>query len=342
MGPETSRILIVDDIEENLQVLSDTLTQAGFHPLQAKSGERALQVAAKAAPDLILLDIKMPGLDGFETIARLKADPVTADIPVIFISALNQIEDKIRGFQSGAVDYVSKPFQREEVVARVGTHVRLRQAQQAIAAERAKSDRLLESILPPGIAAELKETGSSAPRSYRDVSVLFTDLVDFTRTAAGLTPEVLITELNEMVAAFDAIVLANGCERIKTIGDAYFATCGIPEAKADHALRLATAGLQMRNWLAARNRTAAIQWEMRLGLHSGPAVAGIVGTQRYIYDVFGDTVNLASRLEAASEPMRLNASLASARQIGDDLRCTARGAIEVKGSGPVEMFWVES
>jgi CheY-like chemotaxis protein len=112
--PEQNRILVVDDIEENLKVLSETLVEEGFYPLQAKNGERAIQIAKKAKPDLILLDIKMPDMDGFETIAILKNDPETADIPVIFISALNQIEDKVRGFQAGAVDYVSKPFQKRK------------------------------------------------------------------------------------------------------------------------------------------------------------------------------------------------------------------------------------
>ena len=161
-----NRVLVVDDIDENLKVLSETLIQAGFHPLQAKSGERALQIAAKALPDLILLDIQMPGMDGFETIAKLKADPATAPIPVIFISALNQIEDKVKGFQSGAVDYVSKPFQKEEVLARVGTHLKLRQALTSVELERQKSDRLLHAMLPDAIALELKESGSSAPRRF--------------------------------------------------------------------------------------------------------------------------------------------------------------------------------
>ena len=140
------RILIVDDIEENLKVLTETLVEEGFRPLQAKSGERALQVAKAAAPDLILLDIKMPGMDGFETIAALKADPDTAEIPVIFISALNQIEDKVRGFKAGAVDYVSKPFQKEEVVARVGTHLKLRMAQRSVEEARRRADSLLLTI----------------------------------------------------------------------------------------------------------------------------------------------------------------------------------------------------
>ncbi len=341
MADEGGLVLIVDDIEENLKVLGDTLTQAGFHPLQAKSGERALQVAAKAHPDLILLDIKMPGMDGFETIKRLKADPATADIPVIFISALNQIEDKVQGFHSGAVDYVSKPFQKEEVVARVGTHLRLRQALRSVEREREKSDQLLESILPVGIATELKETGKSEPRSFPDVSVLFTDLVDFTRISATLTPRELIGELNDLVGTFDDIMRKHGCERIKTIGDAYFAVCGMPEPNADHALNLCRAALAMRDWLADRNVSAPVQWRMRLGIHSGEAVAGIVGTRRYIYDVFGDTVNMASRMESASEPMRVNVSAVTADLLAGRLACVPRGSIEVKGAGPMEMFWLE-
>jgi adenylate cyclase len=340
MDAEGGLVLVVDDIEENLRVLSDTLVQAGFHPLQAKSGERALQIASKARPDLILLDIKMPGMDGFETMRRLKGEPETADIPVIFISALSQIEDKVEGFRSGAVDYVSKPFQREEVVARVGTHLRLRQALRDAQAEREKSDTLLEALLPAGIAAELRESGSSEPRSFADASVLFSDLVDFTGMAARLPPATLIAELNEMVGAFDAIVERNGCERIKTIGDAYLAVSGFPEPNSDHALSLARAALEMIDWLAGRNAASPITWRMRVGIHSGEVVAGIVGVRRYIYDVFGDTVNIANRMEAASDPMQINISEATCRLIAGRLPCEPRGALPVKGAAPMNMYWI--
>ena len=340
MADESSLVLVVDDIEENLKVLSETLVMAGFHPLQAKSGERALQIAAKARPDLILLDIKMPGMDGFETIARLKADPTLSDIPVIFISALNQIEDKVEGFRAGAVDYVSKPFQREEVVARVGTHLRLREAQRTVEREREKSERLLEALLPGPIAAELKEKGSSEPRSFSEVSVLFGDLVDFTGQSARLTPRQVIEELNDISAAFDAIVREHGCERIKTIGDAYLAVSGMPEPNADHAYSLVRAAEAMLAWLASRNAKAGIRWEMRVGIDSGEVVAGIVGVRRYIYDVFGDTVNIASRMENASAPMRINVSAATRALLGDRLTCEPRGALPVKGKEAMEMFWI--
>ena len=340
-GTGGNLVLVVDDIEENLKVLSETLLEAGFHPLQAKSGERALQIAEKAQPDLILLDIKMPGMDGFETIARLKGSVATADIPVIFISALNQIEDKVQGFRAGAVDYVSKPFQREEVVARVGTHLRLRQALRTVEKESEKSERLLNALLPDSIAAELKETGISEPRDFDQVSVLFSDLVDFTSQAAQLEPKTLIGELNEMVGAFDAIMQRNSCERIKTIGDAYFAASGMPSPNPDHALCLTRAAMEMISWMEERNGHSDIKWRMRIGIHSGKAVAGIVGVRRYIYDVFGDTVNLASRMEAASNPMRINISAATHKLLAGRMDCEARGALPVKGSAPMEMYFVK-
>jgi len=337
---QQNRILIVDDIEENLKVLSETLVEEGFYPLQAKSGERAIQIAEKARPDLILLDIKMPDMDGFETIAELKRRPATADIPVIFISALNQIEDKVRGFKAGAVDYVSKPFQKEEVIARVGTHLSLRAARRAVEVEREKADRLLLSILPAPVARELKDTGRSTPQSFPAVTVLFSDLVDFTRKSRDLDPETLLSELNDLFTGFDRIVERNGCERIKTIGDAYFAVSGIPEQVGDHASRMVRAAREMGAFLRERNVKAPYQWEMRLGVHSGCAVGGIVGTHKYLYDVFGDTVNTASRMETSSEPMEINVSAATAGLLGDEFRLERRAPLEVKGKGSMDMFFV--
>jgi class 3 adenylate cyclase len=336
MSPEPSlpRVLIVDDLEDNLKVLSETLQEHGYHPLQAKSGERALQIAAKALPDLILLDVMMPGMDGYETIRALKADPVTADIPVIFISALGQIEDKVKGFQSGAVDYVSKPFQKEEVLARVGTHMKLRQAQRSVEA-------LLHNILPRAVARDLRDNGSSPPQLFPQVTVLFSDLVGFTERSAQLEPQVLIGELNDLFSGFDAIAGRHGCERIKTIGDAYLAVCGMPDACPDHAHKVASAALEMRAFLEDRNRTAPLRWEMRVGLHSGPVVAGIVGTNKYLYDVFGDTVNTASRMENLSEPMKINLSEATWNLVRDQRKGTVRDPVEVKGKGPMRMVFLE-
>ena len=336
-----SRILIVDDIEENLKVLTETLTQQGFHPLQAKNGERAIQIAKKALPDLILLDIKMPGMSGYETIEVLKGDPITVDIPVIFISALNQIEDKIKGFTSGAVDYVSKPFQKEEVIARVTTHLKLRQVQREIEIEREKSEQLLRNVLPQSVATELKERGKSEPQSFNNVSILFSDFADFTSFTKNMDPITLIEELNDMFTTFDNIMEKHGCERIKTIGDAYLAVCGVPDYKEGHSIRLTKAALEMREYLLERNKKSETAWENRIGIHSGEIVAGIVGTKKYLYDIFGNSVNIASRMESNSEPMAINVSEFTYNQIKDHFLCTKRDPIEVKGIGLTNMYFVD-
>lgn len=341
MEGEQSRILVVDDIEENLKVLSGTLVEEGYYPLQAKNGERAIQIAKKAKPDLILLDIKMPDMDGYETITRLKADPDTADIPVIFISALNQIEDKVKGFRAGAVDYVSKPFQKEEVIARVGTHLKLRAAQKAVEEERQKSERLLLNILPSAVAEQLKVSGTCAPQLFPEVTFLFSDLVNFTGKAELLEPAELIAELNDIFTGFDAIMAKRGCERIKTIGDAYLAAAGIPDRVEDHSLLMVEAARDMIAFLADRNSLGHHKWEIRIGIHSGPAVAGIVGTNKYIYDVFGDSVNTASRMESHSLPMRINLSGATAALLDGRIPLESREGAEVKGKGLMDMFFVK-
>lgn len=335
-----SRVLIVDDVEENLHVLTDTLTREGFHPLQAKSGERAIQIAKKASPDLILLDIKMPGMDGYETIGHLKADPDTTEIPVIFISALNQIDDKVKGFNSGAVDYVSKPFQKEEVVARVGTHLSLRQAQETLKVEKEKSEKLLLNILPEKVAEELKEKGTSDPQSFKNVTVFFSDFVNFTEKSEQMTPGELLAELNEMFTRFDEIMESHRCQRIKTIGDAYLAVCGMPDEDPYNALNIVKAALEIRQYLIKRKAEKGSNWEVRIGIHTGDVVGGIVGIRKYIYDVFGDSVNTASRMEAHADPMTINISETTFDAVKDEFNCTQRDSIEVKGKGQMTMYFV--
>lgn len=333
MADSDKRILIVDDIEENLAVLTETLSTAGFSPLQAKSGERAVEIARKAHPDLILLDIRMPGMDGYETLKVLKADGATADIPVIFLSALNQIEDKVKGFECGAVDYVSKPFQKEEVIARVTTHIHLREARRAIESERQKSERLLHTILPQRVADELKNGRTSEPELFDDVSIFFSDFVDFTENSRSLTAKELIDELNDIYTALDDIMEANGCERIKTIGDAYMAVCSISNKTADHAARIARAAIEVLNYLKERNARNKLQWKIRIGLHCGPIVGGIVGTKKYLYDIFGETVNVASRMESCAETMCVCCTQHFAKAAGLDFSfCNEREA-HIKGVG---------
>jgi len=217
----------------------------------------------------------------------------------------------------------------------------LQEANGTIQREKDKSDQLLLNVLPRRVAEELKQTGKSIPQLFDNVTVLFSDMVGFTTLSAGLPPQLLIAELNEIFTTFDDIARANDCERIKTIGDAYLAVCGMPEANAGHACQILQAASQMIRALEQRNATAQIKWRIRVGVHSGPVVGAVVGVSKYIYDVFGDTVNTASRMESHSEPMRINVSEATHARAGGCFRFAERPAVEVKGKGSMRMYFLE-
>lgn len=204
-----------------------------------------------------------------------------------------------------------------------------------------KSDELLHNILPPKVINDLKDKGSSDPELFDQVSILFTDLVNFTAAASELEPEYLIGELSDLFCGFDCIIEKYGCTRIKTIGDAYMAVCGLPDPDPDHARKIVQAGLECLEYLEGRNEHSPIQWKMRVGVHSGTVVAGIVGAKKYIYDIFGDTVNIASRMENASNEMRVNVSEETYRRTKDYFDFEPREPQRVKGKGLMNMYFAK-
>ncbi len=328
-------ILVVDDQPANISVIVELL-RPRYRIKAARTGHRALEIArAEPAPDLILLDVVMPEMDGYEVCRRLKSDPRTAHIPVIFLTALHTDQSEARGLEMGAADFVTKPFNAAVVKARVRTQLEL-------VYERRLSDRLLANTLPDRVVLDLKTRGSSPPREYRDVSLLFIDMIDFTRIAGQLQPAVLMAELTEIFSGFDAIVERWGGQTIKTIGDAYFCVCGMPDARADHAGRMVEIGLCFIEFLEARNATAEHRWEARVGVHSGAVIAGIVGRTRYLYDVFGDAVNIAARVERSSWPMRLTVTETTREAVAHDApyAFTPRGPVALKGKGALPLFFV--
>lgn len=213
-----------------------------------------------------------------------------------------------------------------------------------IATERSKSDQLLLNILPDEVARELKTSGYATPRHYESATVLFTDFVNFTRLSAQLSPDELIEELDECFLAFDEICDKHGLEKIKTIGDAYMCAGGLPVPNDTHPQDAVKAALEMTGWLARRNRehARAIFREMRIGIHTGPVVAGVIGKNKFAYDIWGDAVNLAARLEEHGEPGRINISKATAEAVKHLFKVTPRGKKEVYNKGLVEMYFVES
>lgn len=206
--------------------------------------------------------------------------------------------------------------------------------------ERARVTELLHSMLPQAIAKELADTGKVLPRQHNTVSILFTDFSHFTQATATMPAERMVEELNTIFGKFDAICEECGIERIKTIGDSYMAVAGVPTQCDDHAHRCVRAGLRMINFLAARNADAAFKWGLRVGIHSGPVVSGIVGIHKYAFDVWGDTVNLASRMESSGEVGRVNISAYTCDLIKTGFRCEYRGKISAKGKGEMDMYFV--
>ncbi len=208
-------------------------------------------------------------------------------------------------------------------------------------AEKAKSDKLLLNILPVRVANDLKETGKTEPESFENVTVYFSDVVGFTNMSSNLEPKVLIDELNDIFTAFDNILEDYQCERVKTIGDAYLCVCGMPDENPHHAENIVKSAIRIIQYLRERNKTSEIDWRVRIGIHTGKVVGGVVGVKKYIYDVFGDTINTASRMESNSEPMKINISETTYQIVKDKFKVIPRGALSVKGKGEMQMYFVE-
>jgi class 3 adenylate cyclase len=207
-------------------------------------------------------------------------------------------------------------------------------------------EHLLLNILPEEVARELKESGYATPRNYDTVSVLFTDIKGFSSTADKVSPTELVNELNICFMAFDEIIEANNLEKIKTIGDSYMCAGGIPTPDEEHAYRMVKAGLEMQQYIRQNNvrreEKGLPPWDVRVGIHVGPLVAGVVGKKKYAYDIWGSTVNIASRMESNGEAGQVNISAAAYEMIKDRYHCKYRGKIYAKNVGEIDMYFIDN
>jgi adenylate cyclase len=208
--------------------------------------------------------------------------------------------------------------------------------------EKERVERLLLNIMPRAVLDELKDYGTTTPQRFDAATILMLDFVGFTSMAVSQDPSAIISELNDIFSAFDRIAEMFGCERLKTIGDAYMAVSGLPEPAPDHAQNVARVALRIRRYLERRNAAHPQEWRARMGINTGPVIGSLVGIQKYVYDLFGPGVNLAARMETCSEPMRITVSESTHQLLKDDFVLTPRGEREVKGFGTQALYFLES
>ncbi len=336
-------ILVVDDDEGNRTMLARRLVRLGHQVSMAENGRRALELLSAGSFDLLLLDIQMPELNGYEVLERLKADPALRDIPVIVLSASDETERLVRCIEMGAEDYLPKPFDPVLLQARIGASLEkkwLRDQEvshlRQIEEEKKRSDDLLHIILPRDVAAELKATNAVKPRRCENVGVLFCDIVSFTAYCDQHEPEEIHGHLQALVEAFEHLVVEHGLEKIKTIGDSFMATAGLLTAAENPALNSVRCGLAM----IAKAEELPPHWQIRVGVHVGPLIAGVVGRRKYQYDVWGDTVNTAARMMQAATPGALFVTADIWPALAAHCDGCSEGRVAVKGKGELALHRV--
>ena len=340
MPGQKGLVLVVDDNAINRTLLVINLEEEGYAVQTAANGYEALAKLHETPFDVMLLDLLMPELDGYQVLERTRNDEHLRHIPVIIISALDEMESVVRCIEMGATDYLTKPFDPVLLRARMNSSLiskRLHDLEVAhlreIQAERERADQLLLNILPEPVAEKLKRGENHIVEGYSDITVAFADVEDFTRWAASHRPDELLELLNNVFSTFDQLAVKHGAEKIKTIGDEYMVACGLPIPRPDHAEAMAHLALEMRDAFYALPIVQREKLTLRVGLNSGPVVAGVIGSRKFIYDMWGDTVNVASRMQTHCPTGNIQVSETLFKRLANKFLFTEQGEIEVKSKG---------
>lgn len=360
-------ILVVDDTPDNRDLLSRRVAQMGHSVTLAEDGRQAMELLRSGDAsrdgrsfDLVLLDIMMPVMSGFEVLEQLKADPVLRHVPVIVISALGEVDSVVRCVTLGAEDYLFKPFNTVLLKARVSASLEkkwLRDREQEAAGrlreEQERSQRLLLSIFPAPIAERLKadlvcktrtgaagSAGGTIADSYPQATVLFAKLSNFTQLSAHKGPAEVVDLLDAFFSEFDRRAERLGVEKVKTIGDTYMAVGGVPVPRPDHAEATADLALSMQEAAVRLNTDLREPLSLRIGIDTGPVVAGVIGTTKFAYDLWGRTVDTASQMEAFGVPGGIQVTAAVRDRLQGKYLLEDRGAYYVEGAGEIETYFL--
>ncbi len=352
----SSHILVVDDSSLMRMGLTRSLKSLGFeNVIGASNGKEALEKIRGGDFDLILLDIEMPEMTGLQVLEVLRADQMT-EVPVIVISGGSDAEDAIRCIEMGAEDYLPKSFNPVLLRARVTNSLHkkrlrdhdkimletIRQQHAIVSHEKEVSENLLLNILPREISTRLKSGEELIADAHAEVTILFADLSGFTALSRTMTASRLVEILNSIFCEFDRIMQRFGVEKIKTIGDCYMVVSGLPLARPDHASVLVTVAFEMIKALDFVNATYGTELKMRIGLNTGNVVAGVIGLRKFTYDLWGDAVNVASRMESTGAVGRVHVSEFTAKLLPPEYALENRGVVDVKGVGQMSTFFVNT
>lgn len=338
-------ILLVDDNEMNRDMLYRRLERHGYLITEAENAQEAFARLKEKRFDLILLDVLMPGMNGDDALKRIHADPELRHIPIIMLSALDELEMAVKCIEAGAEDYIPKPFNPILLHARIKGALekkRLRDQERAylehLRIEREKSERVILNILPESIAVRLRQGESTIADNFPEATVVFADIENFTGLSSQSPPSEIVDLLNDLFSRFDWLAELHGLEKIKTIGDAYMVAAGVPAARPDHAVAAAEMALEMQRVAKRVLFRNEIKISVRIGINSGSVTAGVIGRRKFIYDMWGDTVNIASRMQYLSPPGSIQVAEAAYDLLWEKYEFEPRGTIDVTGRGPLRTY----
>lgn len=335
LSREVGRVLVVDDNRENRDLLQAILEQQGHSVVVAASGREALEILARQEFDLILLDVIMPEMDGYDVLRRVKADVGLRHIPVLMVSALDRLESAVEGIAYGAEDYLTRPIIELQLRARIGACLEKKRLRDNERRHLTQIDRLLHAIFPPVLVEELTHKGSIQPRLHDKVGVCFVDVVGFTSFCDqhASRPEEIVRLLEWYIMAFEEVAVAHGVQKIKTIGDAFLMVSGLLVPVDNPVLQL----VRCAAGLLEKIRGGPAGWQVRIGVHAGPVVAGTLGESQYSFDLWGSTVNIAARMQTNGRPGAITMSEVA----WNDIRGICRGVqhdVAVRGIGPMSAW----
>ncbi len=391
------KILVVDDYPALVTIIRHKLIQKGYDVITAQNGKDALEIVEMEYPDLVISDVEMPLMNGYELCNAIKTNSTLRTIPVILVTSRIEATSLMKGIEAGADNYLTKPYDDDTLFSKIsellsnpvavsqvndtaavtiegneyhvkadfshlvsllvstykntlGQNTRLEKMQSGLNAAnqeleltKKEHEDLLQNIFPKKIADSLLAYGTVAPERYEDATFMFTDFEDFSRIVPDLSPEKLIESLSFYFDKFDDFISQHNLIKIKTIGDSYMAAGGIPERNTTHPVDTALAALKMKFFVSNLRESLPNDiphFPLRIGINTGKSVVGVIGKQRFAYDVWGAAVNLAARMEQNSENDSINISQDTYDRIKDFFECEPRGEIEAKNIGKVPMYFL--